>query len=401
MPGMPPQVVCYERADDIGFGVSGVVTRARGIRATFPDLDPAQIPMAAPVRHEKVVYLLDPIGASRRSRALRAADRTAAPAARRAALRARRLRAALDPAVPAQGRRPGPVDRPVHPVGRQPAADDRRGADLAGHTGGRGPHRGPPRLGRPADRPGHDGRQAGGGLHARHGHPRRAHGRRRRAGRHRRPATRRRARHARRAPPARLGGRHEDGRGPARACRARAGNRPPHARLSGAGDLRLPLRARRAHGVARASSSRRGSTARCAPRTATCSTGCCTRTCGGISRAAGCARGARSRCRNRAGAASRSWPATATRASARAPAAPTSSPAPAWTKRGPPARCSPRACSSCSRPGSRSRRRTSSARTSRGAARAGSSRKGGSRSARATASSAGSSRAWSAWRSPG
>ena len=23
MPGMPPQVVCYERADDIGFGVSG------------------------------------------------------------------------------------------------------------------------------------------------------------------------------------------------------------------------------------------------------------------------------------------------------------------------------------------------------------------------------------------
>ena len=25
MPGMPPQVICYERADDIGFGVSGVV----------------------------------------------------------------------------------------------------------------------------------------------------------------------------------------------------------------------------------------------------------------------------------------------------------------------------------------------------------------------------------------
>ena len=47
MPGMPPQVLCYERADDIGFGVSGVVTRARGLRATFPDLDPKQIPMAA------------------------------------------------------------------------------------------------------------------------------------------------------------------------------------------------------------------------------------------------------------------------------------------------------------------------------------------------------------------
>jgi electron-transferring-flavoprotein dehydrogenase len=75
MPGLPPQVVCYERADGIGFGVSGVVTRARGIRASFPDLDPAQIPMAAPVTEEKVFYLLDPVGASRRSAALRLADR--------------------------------------------------------------------------------------------------------------------------------------------------------------------------------------------------------------------------------------------------------------------------------------------------------------------------------------
>ena len=74
MPGCPPQVVCYERADDLGFGVSGVVTRARGLRATFPELDPKQIPMAAPVTDEKVLYLLDPIGASRRSRSLRAAD---------------------------------------------------------------------------------------------------------------------------------------------------------------------------------------------------------------------------------------------------------------------------------------------------------------------------------------
>jgi electron-transferring-flavoprotein dehydrogenase len=73
-PGMPPQVVCYERAEGLGFGVSGVVTRARGIRATFPDLDPAQIPMATAVKEEKVVYLLDPIGASRRSATLRAAD---------------------------------------------------------------------------------------------------------------------------------------------------------------------------------------------------------------------------------------------------------------------------------------------------------------------------------------
>ncbi|MBI2454515.1 MAG: 4Fe-4S ferredoxin, partial [candidate division NC10 bacterium] len=60
MPGLPPQVICYERADDIGFGVSGVVTRARGIRASFPDLDPAQIPLSTPVSHERVVYLLDP-----------------------------------------------------------------------------------------------------------------------------------------------------------------------------------------------------------------------------------------------------------------------------------------------------------------------------------------------------
>ena len=74
MPGLPPQVICYERADDIAFGVSGVVTRARGIRASFPKLDPAQIPMAVPVKDEKVVYLLDPIGASRRSRILRLAD---------------------------------------------------------------------------------------------------------------------------------------------------------------------------------------------------------------------------------------------------------------------------------------------------------------------------------------
>jgi len=75
LPGMPLQVVCYERADDVGFGVSGVVTRARGIRATLPNLDFSQIPMAAPVASEKVVYLLDPTGASRRSLALRIADR--------------------------------------------------------------------------------------------------------------------------------------------------------------------------------------------------------------------------------------------------------------------------------------------------------------------------------------
>lgn len=75
MPGLPPQVLCYERADDTGFGVSGVVTRARGIRASYPDLDPAQIAMAAPVASEQVLYLLDPGGTSRRPYLLRLADR--------------------------------------------------------------------------------------------------------------------------------------------------------------------------------------------------------------------------------------------------------------------------------------------------------------------------------------
>lgn len=74
-PGLPLQVVCYERADGLGFGVSGAVTRARGIRASYPGIDLTQIPMAAAVSKEKLVYLPDPIGASRRSRAFRLADR--------------------------------------------------------------------------------------------------------------------------------------------------------------------------------------------------------------------------------------------------------------------------------------------------------------------------------------
>lgn len=73
-PGMPLQVVCYERADGPGFGVSGAVTRARGIRASFPDARLSEIPMAVPVSEEKLVYLLDPVGASRRSLGMRIAD---------------------------------------------------------------------------------------------------------------------------------------------------------------------------------------------------------------------------------------------------------------------------------------------------------------------------------------
>ena len=51
------------------------MTRARGIRASFPELDPTQIPLCAPVKEEKVLYLLDPVGASRRSLTLRLADK--------------------------------------------------------------------------------------------------------------------------------------------------------------------------------------------------------------------------------------------------------------------------------------------------------------------------------------
>lgn len=75
MPGMPLQVLCYERADDISFGVSGIVTRGRSIRQTFPGLDIAGIPMASPVKSEKILYLLDPHDVSRRSAGVRTMDR--------------------------------------------------------------------------------------------------------------------------------------------------------------------------------------------------------------------------------------------------------------------------------------------------------------------------------------
>jgi len=73
-PGMPLQVLCYERADDLAAGVSGVVTKGKGIRATFPELNPAEIPMAVDVKKEQIFYLLDPIGASKRSGLLRMGD---------------------------------------------------------------------------------------------------------------------------------------------------------------------------------------------------------------------------------------------------------------------------------------------------------------------------------------
>jgi electron-transferring-flavoprotein dehydrogenase len=74
MPGLPLQILCYERADDLSFGVSGVCTSARAIRESLPDLDPDLIPMAVPVHKERVLYLLDPVGASRRSPLLKIGD---------------------------------------------------------------------------------------------------------------------------------------------------------------------------------------------------------------------------------------------------------------------------------------------------------------------------------------
>lgn len=75
MPGMPLQVACYERADDIGFGVSGIATRARSLKESHPDLNVSEISLAAEIVSEKVLYLLDPVGASRRSTTLRVADK--------------------------------------------------------------------------------------------------------------------------------------------------------------------------------------------------------------------------------------------------------------------------------------------------------------------------------------
>ncbi len=74
MPGLPLQVLCYERSDDISFGVSGVVSKARSLHESFSAVQLAEIPMATPVTQEQVLYLLDPIGASRRTSGVKALD---------------------------------------------------------------------------------------------------------------------------------------------------------------------------------------------------------------------------------------------------------------------------------------------------------------------------------------
>ncbi len=68
IPGCPLQVLCYERADDIGFGVSGIVTKARAIKASFPGQNLTElIPNAVEVKKESVAYLFDTGKASRRT----------------------------------------------------------------------------------------------------------------------------------------------------------------------------------------------------------------------------------------------------------------------------------------------------------------------------------------------
>lgn len=75
MPGCPLQVLCYERADDIGFGVSGIVTKGKAIKASFPGEDlTALIPNSAKAGKEAVAYLFDEKGASRRDAGVKISD---------------------------------------------------------------------------------------------------------------------------------------------------------------------------------------------------------------------------------------------------------------------------------------------------------------------------------------
>lgn len=75
MPGCPLQVMCYERADDPGFGVSGIVTKAAAIRRSFPGVDLTQeIPNCAAVGEEQTAYLFDHLGASKRTPLTRLCD---------------------------------------------------------------------------------------------------------------------------------------------------------------------------------------------------------------------------------------------------------------------------------------------------------------------------------------
>jgi len=138
MPGMPLSVICYERADDTGYGVSGVVSKARAIRASLPELSAAQVPLCAPIRHEKLVYLLDPVGASRRPKMLKLKDKII----RSLGLAPARLQGhgrgvAAYPGFHGKARRAHLFHRPVQPVGGRGGHGQGPGPDLAGHARGR------------------------------------------------------------------------------------------------------------------------------------------------------------------------------------------------------------------------------------------------------------------------
>ena len=135
-PGMPLQVLCYERADDIAAGVSGVVTRAKGIRASFPDLNPAEIPMAAAVARSGCSICLTPSAPA------------AGPPLRTADFLLRGLDRWLVRVENMPSNCPGrPASctntaawsspRPVQPVGGLAVDGHRPGADLAGYPGER------------------------------------------------------------------------------------------------------------------------------------------------------------------------------------------------------------------------------------------------------------------------
>ena len=180
--------------------------------------------------------------------------------------------------------------------------------------------------------------------------------------------------------------------------RAQTRHRPAHVRFPGARDIRLPLRASRPGGLAghlRAVVVRHPDAHRLSlPPTLDAAS---------VSLAPPQGRqaalvGRQDARRIGPPRASRTWSAMATRASAKVPAAPTSSPAPAWMKPGPPARNWPKASSNCSRPSSPSPGNTWKKPTSSAAAQAGWKPKGASPRSRATAFKRAWSAAWWAWR---
>ena len=246
MPGMPLQVVCYERADDLGFGVSGVVTRAtRDPRRRSPtSIRPrSRWPRRSRARRSSTC--------STRSAPAGAASRCAAPTMTLRGLRFmlpvrdHAFTLPLHPDVPAQGRRAG-ARRSASSTSGSAAQlmADGAGPALAGHPGRRAADRRRRRRRRATRRPGHGpAGRARGRLPARHGHPRGADGRR--------PT----------APSARSAGSSTSTSGCPRAiarrdwaigmkmvvdlpedCALEAGHRAPHDGLPRAGDLRLPVR---------------------------------------------------------------------------------------------------------------------------------------------------------------